>query len=333
MSSVNVMELARATFPHVWVVVPAYNCASTVRLAMRSALRQRGVNVTLVAVDHGSTDGTLEAVERERFRWPESEVSVLSIGRVPGEKASASRPLNAGLGIVTNRESISHNEWFLRLDADDFLLSDTVLHEMLDEGTQSRDLIIGKLIFFDDRLQQAHRYGPRREWESRERLLVGGGYALPHHAMLVRRRALEAASRPDGRYYDEDIGYGEDLDLSLRLIRGTSQNQIVSNDHDVLCKSLGGAISNTAGSWSVLRDMCRVFANNPEISRSLLIRLGFDLLFRDMGPRLHWARRIAGQPSAQVGIWEPTPYTTVELRRNALKSEIQEQEVSEGNRV
>lgn len=41
------------------VVMPVFNARSTVERAVRSILRQRGVDVELVCVDDGSTDGTL----------------------------------------------------------------------------------------------------------------------------------------------------------------------------------------------------------------------------------------------------------------------------------
>ncbi len=57
------MSVQSDPLPQVSIVIPAYNRASSIRIAVESVLRQTFTDFELLVVDDGSTDGTMEALE------------------------------------------------------------------------------------------------------------------------------------------------------------------------------------------------------------------------------------------------------------------------------
>src|SRR5690349_8857142 len=93
--------------PDVTVVIRVHN-DRYVTEAVRSALAQTLRTVELVVVDHGSTDGTSEAVDRLARSDPRIRVIHLGPGGGPG------RPGNAGIDAARGR-------YLMFLDSDDVL--------------------------------------------------------------------------------------------------------------------------------------------------------------------------------------------------------------------
>jgi glycosyltransferase involved in cell wall biosynthesis len=86
------------------IVIPCYNAESWVAQAIESALGQTYPNVEVVVVDDGSTDSSLQVIERfkERIRY------------VTGPNRGPSAARNRGL-------QLARGEWIQFLDADDLL--------------------------------------------------------------------------------------------------------------------------------------------------------------------------------------------------------------------
>lgn len=101
------------TTPLVSVIIPAYNCASSIRKAVESVLTQTHQILDVIVVDDGSTDGTpdLLATLGNGIRW------VRQANRGPG----AAR--NSGLGLA-------RGEYVMFLDADDWILSDKLTKQV-----------------------------------------------------------------------------------------------------------------------------------------------------------------------------------------------------------
>src|SRR3954467_12875256 len=88
---------AGAGGPDVSVVVPVYN-DPLVEQAIASALGQTLRSVEVVVVDHGSTDGTGELLDRTAAREPRVRAFHL-----PDNEGGPGRPLNAGMDAAKGR--------------------------------------------------------------------------------------------------------------------------------------------------------------------------------------------------------------------------------------
>jgi glycosyltransferase involved in cell wall biosynthesis len=88
--------------PTVSAIIPAYNAAPYIEAAVGSALTQEGVDVEVIVVDDGSTDGTWERLRRFG--------SALHKVRQPNGGPAAARNHGARL---------ARGEWLAFLDADD----------------------------------------------------------------------------------------------------------------------------------------------------------------------------------------------------------------------
>jgi glycosyltransferase involved in cell wall biosynthesis len=194
--------------PRVSVVIPLYNKAATVRVAVDSALSQSYRDLELIVVDDGSTDG-----------------SAGSLKDIADPRLRLLSQANAGPGAARNRGlREAHGEYVAFLDADDEwqpeLLDLAVA--ALDADGESAAWVCGRFT------------GPERVSEvSRNRRmgLLRGGWRLPHGAppkalkfyvdflhssCVVARRAV--VERYGGYYDAERITYGEDSYLWLMFV-------------------------------------------------------------------------------------------------------------------
>jgi glycosyltransferase involved in cell wall biosynthesis len=91
--------------PEVSVIIPCYNCVRFVRQTIDSVLMQDGVSFEIIAVNDGSTDGTLALLE-----------SIPEIGKVITQT-------NSGSGAARNTGAAAARGKYLHfLDSDDLLL-------------------------------------------------------------------------------------------------------------------------------------------------------------------------------------------------------------------
>ena len=100
--------VSEATAPAATILIAAYNAEAFVADAVASALGQVEVDVEVVVVDDGSTDGTWRVVEA----WSRRDPRVTGLRRSANRGPSAAR--NAALGVARGR-------WVAVLDADDTL--------------------------------------------------------------------------------------------------------------------------------------------------------------------------------------------------------------------
>lgn len=96
--------------PVVSVVIPAYNAAATVGVAIDACLRQSLADFEAIVVDDGSTDATVEVV---RGRLADPRVRLIELG----ENRGVSGARNAALAVATGT-------WIATLDADDWMIED-----------------------------------------------------------------------------------------------------------------------------------------------------------------------------------------------------------------
>jgi hypothetical protein len=242
--------------PDVIVVVPVYNAAGTLRRCLMSALRQRDVGLRVIAVDHGSSDGSAELLRR--FAAQHQELRLVTLRRAADERRSPGRPLNAGIDAAFGLMNDAASTWIYRLDTDDVLRSDTSIATQLARGGQA-PLITSSLVFFDPRERLAFEYG----------VLIGPGPAaagrldlvsVAHHASAMRADLLAAVRSSWGACYDEQLVYAEDVDLTCKLVRSSSPADRRPVPQPLCYKQLSGTaltestpVRDIAASYRILR--------------------------------------------------------------------------------
>ena len=88
--------------PRICAIIPVFNAASHIESAIASALTQEGVEVEVIVVDDGSTDGTWQVLESL------------------GDQIRKERQTNGGPAAARNYGArLATTEWLAFLDADD----------------------------------------------------------------------------------------------------------------------------------------------------------------------------------------------------------------------
>lgn len=255
--------------PSVYIIIPMYNAVNTIGFAANSALSQTGVDIKLILVDHGSTDNTWEYVKKQ-YLWREN-VYGIQLQRGPNERHSASRPLNAGMSLAVQLGNQSNNSWVVRLDADDVFYKRETLVSIINISQPITKLLSGSMIFINSETNEAQVYSQRKEFDSLKELENGAVYAYPHHATLIRLSLMRSVLYEDGYCYYEKVGYGEDMDLSLRLFSRCREEEIVFSHIPLTIKELSGkTISNQIKLSQVLRDHLTIFLRNRSLPMGLL---------------------------------------------------------------
>jgi glycosyltransferase involved in cell wall biosynthesis len=187
------------TAPLISVVIPAYNRVHTIQEAVRSALDQEDVDIEVIVVDDGSTDGTGAAAEA--LGDPRVRVITQQNGGV-----SAAR--NAGIAGAGG-------EWVAFLDSDDLWLPRKLISQL-----DAMSLVSGCMAsqtsayLVDDDL---NRVALRRCESSADPLLTFLRFQnMPAagSSWMVKRQLLAEIGG-----FDQDLGRIEDWDFSLRLAR------------------------------------------------------------------------------------------------------------------
>jgi glycosyltransferase involved in cell wall biosynthesis len=161
--------------PAVTVVIPTRNRLPLLRQALASALAQTGVDIEVVVVDDGSTDGTNAYLQA--LRDPRLQV-------VDGAGGGVSRARNAGLAAA-------RNEWVAFLDDDDLWAPDK-LAAQLDAARAGCGWVSVGSVDVDERLVVRGGDKPPLAQRDTPRLLLanhvpGGGSGTIVRTDLLRR--------------------------------------------------------------------------------------------------------------------------------------------------
>lgn len=185
--------------PHCSVVIATHQRLGMLRQALGSALAQRGVDVQVIVVENGSTDGTAEylsGLTDPRVR------PVLSAAPLGGTGAR-----NAGLALATG-------EWVGLLDDDDLWAPDKLRAQLDELAATGRSWAYTGCVYLDAEGAIIGGRPPLPPEQVMRRLpqryVVPGGTS----SMLWRNGLLDA-----GGLLDPQLTYTVDWDLSLRLSR------------------------------------------------------------------------------------------------------------------
>lgn len=185
------------------VVMPTYNAARHLRVAIESVLAQTFRNFTFVIVDDGSSDDTLDIVRQYAARDPRIVVH-----------ASVHRGISGTLNYAL---SVAQTDWVAVMHADD-IMQPNRLERQLAFIAENPDLVVASSFVYyinanDKRIGQF-----RSELTTREAVagMLDKDYSIGfHHPAVIMRKSVVTAV---GGYRDKMDGC-EDLDLWTRIAR------------------------------------------------------------------------------------------------------------------
>lgn len=186
--------------PRFSVVLPVYQGASVVARAVRSILDQEFEDFELIVIDDGSTDESATVAREAAVNDPRARVI-----QQPNRGRSAARNAGAALAAGTylvflDADDEAGPEWLLRL----WEVSDSGRAQLVHCG-ELRVPIDGS----PQRQIPTMRYGPLFAYQL--------GPFLPGTFAVRRTRFLEAGA------YEEDLHFGENYELALRLTHAAAK--------------------------------------------------------------------------------------------------------------
>jgi glycosyltransferase involved in cell wall biosynthesis len=181
------------------VVIPAYNCARTIRQTLESALTQEDAELEVIVVDDGSSDATVEIVEA-----------------IPDPRVRLVRQSNAGPAAARNTGTLqAHGDWVAYLDADDLWLPHKLRTQLTVLSSRPDVFAVQASAYIvDDQLNVLWL----NQCTQPENLLLAflrfqNLPNAPSSWIVAREKLLEIGN------WDADLAILEDWEFSLRLAR------------------------------------------------------------------------------------------------------------------
>lgn len=206
------------------IVTAVYNRAGTIEQTLRSVREQTWPHVEHIAIDGGSTDGTLDVLRSHK-----SQLAAL----VSEPDQGIYDALNKGMALATG-------DIVGLLHSDDFFAHQDVLSRIADAFQDaSIDVAYGDLDYVSQsdgrvvRRWRSGRYSPGR---------LRFGWMPPHPTFYVRRRLLEKLGG-----YDLSMRLGADFDFTLRYLIHAGES--VAYLPEVLVKMRTGGASSSVHAW------------------------------------------------------------------------------------
>lgn len=179
------------------IILPVYNGADYVSIAIESIRSQSHRDFELLILDDGSTDKTLEILNK--YKKKDNRIKVFSRE-------------NRGLGAsLTELINLSSYELIARMDADDIAYPNRI-HDQLNHLVNRKDLVlIGGQISFLTGNQIYPAFEMPEDHEEILRGLLQKRFPICHPAIMFRKSAAAKVG-----FYRVN-GAGEDLDFFLRM--------------------------------------------------------------------------------------------------------------------
>lgn len=181
--------------PLVSIIIPTYNRSSFLLEAVGSVLQQTFKDFELIVVDDGSTDGTAEALKKDKDR--------LTVHYQANQGVSAAR--NQGLRLARGR-------WIAFLDSDDLWLPKKLETQM---GFFSRheEAVISQTE--EIWVRNGRRVNPQKKHQKYSGDIFAPSLDLclvSPSAVMIKRDVFDAVG-----FFDESLPACEDYDLWLRI--------------------------------------------------------------------------------------------------------------------
>lgn len=175
------------------IITCTWNSAKTLQQTLDSVASQKGSEIEHIFVDGGSTDGTLDLIQR----YGRAAVVLENVG------GGISHAMNEGARVATG-DVVAH------LHSDDYYYGDNSIKAVADAFmTNSRRWLFGRTATLRDDF--LHPPLPQRAFSPHH--YRARGFFIGHPATFVRRELFELSGG-----FKEDLRYAMDIDLWLRLI-------------------------------------------------------------------------------------------------------------------
>ena len=202
--------------PKISIVTITYNSGATLEETILSVIGQDYKNLEYLIIDGGSTDNTLEIVERYRER-----IDIV----VSEPDKGISDAFNKGISRATG-------EIVVIINSDDILLPGA-LTKIAQAYSPKTDVYSGLMYFWNDKTDEKILYRPDLTFE---RLKLQ--YSVVHQGRFIRRDAYE---RFGG--FQVELKYMMDIDLLCRMYQRGARFQLV--DAPLALFRMGGATNNS----------------------------------------------------------------------------------------
>jgi glycosyltransferase involved in cell wall biosynthesis len=188
--------LAVAVRPKLTIITPSFNQASSLEATIRSVLDQAYENLEYFVVDGGSTDGSVEVIERyaDRLSWWTSEPD-----------RGQTDALNKGLRRATG-DVVAY------INSDDWYLPGAFDHAIGALGQGSASWVAGAARFVDAEGNLTHVWRPEPPRTGRRVWWMLDPWGVPQAATFWRRELFERHG-----HFREDMHYVFDTEYGLRL--------------------------------------------------------------------------------------------------------------------
>lgn len=178
------------------IITVCFNIAGTIEDSIKSVLSQDYKNIEYIVVDGGSTDGTLDIINRYRDK----------IAKVISE------PDNGIYDAMNKGLRSSTGDILATLNGDDVYAEKTTVSQMTEFiQNNALDAAYGDLIYID-----RHDTGHVKRFWQPGRYKKGAfchGWVIPHPTFFCRKEIFEKYG-----YFNDDLQIAADFELMLRLI-------------------------------------------------------------------------------------------------------------------
>jgi glycosyltransferase involved in cell wall biosynthesis len=192
------MDVA-AKGPRVSVVMPVYNAGRYLGPAVESILHQTFGDFELIAVNDGSTDGSLKMLQTAAMH--DSRLRIIT-----RENRGIVATLNDGLAAA-------RGQYIARMDSDDIALPHRLAEQVAWLDAHPEVVVLGTAYdWVDEKARMIERWFPTTDHDAIERALLTGENPICHPSVMMRAAAVRAV----GGYRPESWP-PEDLDMWLRM--------------------------------------------------------------------------------------------------------------------
>lgn len=205
------------------VITVSYNSENTIEDTIKSVINQRYSNLEYIIIDGGSTDGTLEKINKYRDQI-DIMISEPDNGFYDGINKGIKRCTGDVVGLV---------------NADDFYTDSSCVEKIAEAFSKNNnvDCVYGDLVY----VEQEDTDKVVRVWKSKEYEdnLFLTGWMPPHPTFYARKSLFDQFG-----YYDTNFKISADYELMLRFLHKHKINPFYL-PHQLIKMRVGGISNNS----------------------------------------------------------------------------------------